>query len=55
MKMDVADVMVLLGMLLLGGAIGWTWGIAAACGLLGCLLIIFGVVAAAQRGRRPAK
>ena len=48
---DVADVLVLLGLLLLAVAIFWWWGVTAVLAYCGTVLVIFGVALAMQRGR----
>lgn len=47
---DLADAMVVLGLLLLGVAIGLAWGLTAVAAYAGVLLIVFGGALAIHRG-----
>ena len=48
---DVADAMVVIGLLLVGASVWILWGGAAALAYAGALLVVFGVAVAMQRGR----
>ena len=51
MKLDLADTLGLLGLLLLGVAVGVTWGWPGLVGMAGGLLLVISVVMAWRRGQ----
>ena len=51
MRLDLADALGLLGLLLLGCAVGVTWGWPGVVGLVGGLLVTVSVVLAWRRSR----
>ena len=55
MKADAADTLVLLGLLLIAGALWWVAGVPGLVGFVGGLCVAWGLITAMQRGRRAAK
>lgn len=49
---DLADALVVLGLMLLGAAVWMLWGGPAVAAYVGTLLILFGLFLAIQRGRK---
>jgi hypothetical protein len=55
MKLDLADTLGLLGVILLGAAIWAAWGLWGLVGYAGMVLLLMSTAMAMQRGRRAAK
>lgn len=53
MKLDVADALGVLGLVLLLAAVGATWGLWAAVGMFGGLLVTVALVLAWRNGAKP--
>lgn len=54
-KLDLADTLGLLGVILLGVAIAAVWGLWGLVGYAGAVLLCMGTALAMQRGRKVAK
>ena len=55
MRADNADILVMVGLLMIGGALIWVAGLPGLLGYVGGLFVAWGLVVAMQRGRKAAK
>lgn len=55
MSADNADILVMLGLLMIGASLIWVAGLPGLLGYVGGLLVAWGLVVAMQRGRKAAK